>query len=160
MFLNRVVLSTFFVLSCSLITVSTPVNITKSNFKTEVLRSELPVILAAFSLRKDWNNSNPIYKHLAQERSIERQKIACKLLLPIFKELAEDAALQQKYKFALLDVDQETDLALNMLIINVIPTFELFKNGKSLGGFDSLELRTTDKEKLKALFKKYLAELN
>ena len=160
MLFNRVILSAFFIISCNLAIISTPINITKENFKAEVLKSELPVILAAFSLRKDWNSSNPIYKHLAQERSIEQQKIACKLLLPIFKELAEDAALQQKYKFALLDVDQETDLALNMLIINVIPTFELFKNGKSLGGFDSLELRTTDKENLKALFKKYLAELN
>ncbi len=160
MFLHRVILSTFFVLSCNLVASATPVNITKVNFKTEVLKSDLPVILAAFSLRKDWNNAQPIYKHLAQERSIEQQKMACKLLLPIFIELAQDKALQQKYKFALVDVDQETDLALNILEIDVVPTFELFKNGKSLGGFDSLELCTTDKEKLKALFKKYLAQLS
>lgn len=157
MFLNRTFLSVSLLISSLSCASSAPVKITQANFKTEVLQSNLPVILAYFSLAKDWNSSLPVYKNLAQERSLEQQKHACKIMLAIFLELAKDPDLK-KYKFALLDVDAQSDLALNKCQVNVIPSFEIYKNGHSVGGFDSLELSSTDKEKIKAIFKEYLTK--
>ena len=162
MFKNRTFLSAFIIVSTLSINInasSHPVKVTKANFKTEILKSNLPVILAYFSLQNDWDSNLPIYKNLAQERSLEQQKKACKIMLAIFLELARDRGLIQKYKFAILDVDSQADLALNQCNVNIIPSFELYQNGISMGGFDSLELQTADKEKIKILFKKYLAQL-
>lgn len=159
MFLNRVVLSISILASTLSYASSAPVKITQDNFKNEILHSNLPVILAYFSLAKDWDNNSPIYRSLAQERSLDQQKHACKIMLAIFLELAKDPDLK-KYKFALLDIDKHVDLALNNCQVNVIPSFEIYKDGHSIGGFDSLELSSTDKEKIKAIFKKHLAKLN
>lgn len=159
MFFTRIFSSVCILASTVFLSSSAPTNITHENFKHEVLQSKLPVVLAYFSLAHDWDNNSPIYKSLAQERSLEQQKDACKIMLRIFLELAKDPDLK-KYKFTLLDVDKEVDLALHNCQVAIVPSFELYKDGHSIGGFDSLELSSTDKEKIKALFKKYLAQLS
>jgi len=81
------------------------VKITSENFKSEVLESEIPVILDFWAA---WCRP-------------------CLMLGPIIKEIAEEK--QGEVKVGKVNVDEEGYLA-NQFRISSIPTVMLFKNGK------------------------------
>ena len=51
----------------------------------------------------------------------------CKMLTPVFEELS--AELDGKAKFVKVDIDQSSDIASKLEVVNV-PTLKVFKNGK------------------------------
>ena len=78
---------------------------TKDNFKTEVLESNVPVLLDFFAT---WCGP-------------------CRMLAPIIEELAEEAA--GKFKVCKMDVDEEPEIAEEYGVFS-IPTLMVFKDGK------------------------------
>ena len=83
------------------------VEITKANYKKEVLESKTPVILDAYAT---WCPP-------------------CKAVAPIFDELSYE--MKGKVKFVKFNVDSEESLA-KELDITAMPTFLIFKDGKIL----------------------------
>lgn len=81
------------------------IEITKANYKKEVLESKTPVILDAYAT---WCPP-------------------CKAVAPIFDELSNE--MNGKVKFVKFNVDSEQSLA-KELDITAMPTFLIFKNGK------------------------------
>lgn len=79
--------------------------ITKDNFKTEVLESNVPVLLDFFAT---WCGP-------------------CRMIAPIIEELAEEAA--GKFKVCKMDVDEEPEIAEEYGVFS-IPTLMVFKDGK------------------------------
>lgn len=82
--------------------------LTKDNFKKEVLESEVPVLVDFFAV---WCGP-------------------CKMMLPIVEELAKEAG--GRFKVAKVNVDEANDLAQEYEVMS-IPTFIIFKNGKEVG---------------------------
>jgi len=81
------------------------VDINKSNFETEVLKSEVPVLV---DFNADWCGP-------------------CRMLKPILEELA----LESNYKIASVNVDNEQALASKYGIFS-IPCLIAFKDGKEV----------------------------
>ncbi len=81
------------------------IKITSDNFQTEVLNSDIPVLLDFWAV---WCGP-------------------CRMLAPVVEELA--AEYDGKIKVGKVNVDEENALA-NMFRIESIPTLLLFKNGK------------------------------
>ena len=81
------------------------IKITNENFQTEVLNSDIPVLLDFWAV---WCGP-------------------CRMLAPVIEELA--AEYDGKIKVGKVNVDEENALA-NMFRIESIPTLLLFKNGK------------------------------
>lgn len=81
------------------------IKITNENFQTEVLNSDIPVLLDFWAV---WCGP-------------------CRMLAPVVEELA--AEYDGKIKVGKVNVDEENALA-NMFRIESIPTLLLFKNGK------------------------------
>ncbi len=79
--------------------------ITKDNFKTEVLESNVPVLLDFFAT---WCGP-------------------CRMLAPIIEELAEEA--EGKFKVCKMDVDEEPEIAEEYGVFS-IPTLMVFKDCK------------------------------
>lgn len=84
---------------------SNVIEITKANYKKEVLESKTPVILDAYAT---WCPP-------------------CKAVAPIFDELSNE--MNGKVKFVKFNVDSEQSLA-KELNITAMPTFLIFKDGK------------------------------
>lgn len=84
---------------------STVIEITKANYKKEVLESKTPVILDAYAT---WCPP-------------------CKAVAPIFDQLSNE--MSGKVKFVKFNVDSNTSLA-KELNITSMPTFLMFKGGK------------------------------
>ena len=84
---------------------SNVIEITKANYKKEVLESKTPVILDAYAT---WCPP-------------------CKAVAPIFDELSNE--LSGKVKFVKFNVDSDQSLA-KELDISAMPTFLIFKDGK------------------------------
>ena len=80
---------------------------TDSNFKTDVLESDIPVLVDFYA---DWCGP-------------------CKMMYPLIDELAEEN--QGSYKIGKLDVDTEQDSAKKYNVMT-IPTMIIFKNGKEV----------------------------
>lgn len=90
---------------------------TDQNFETEVLKSDLPVLVDFFA---DWCGP-------------------CKMMAPVIEELAGE--LKGKVKVGKLDVDENPETAAKYGVMS-IPTLILFKKGevaKTLIGFSSKE---------------------
>lgn len=81
--------------------------VAKDNFQQEVIESDLPVVIDAYS-----NLCPP-----------------CRAMIPIFSELREE--LSGKVKFVKFNVDQDRELA-KQLDIQAMPTFLFFKDGKAV----------------------------
>lgn len=81
--------------------------LSKDNFKKEVLESSVPVLVDFFAT---WCGP-------------------CKMMLPIIEELAKEEG--GKFKVAKINVDENNDLAQEYEVMS-IPTFIIFKNGKEV----------------------------
>ena len=81
------------------------INLTSQNFEEEVLKSEKPVLVDFWAA---WCGP-------------------CKMIAPIFEELAEE--YKEEVKFGKVNVDEQTDLAVKYRVTS-IPTLVLFKNGE------------------------------
>ena len=83
--------------------------VTKENFETEVLSSELPVLVDFWA---DWCGP-------------------CRMVAPILEEMARD--LEGKIKVGKVNVDEQGELAA-MFGVSSIPTRIVFKDGKAVKG--------------------------
>lgn len=81
------------------------INITKGNYQKEIVESEKPLILDAYSIY-----CGP-----------------CKTVEPIFNDLSQ--MFKGKIRFAKLNVDEELDIS-KELEVNAMPTFLFIKDGK------------------------------
>ena len=91
------------------------INLTSENFEEEVLKSEKPVLVDFWA---SWCGP-------------------CKMIAPIFEELAEE--YKDEVKIGKVNVDEQASLAAKFRVTS-IPTLILFKNGeitKSSVGFCS-----------------------
>jgi thioredoxin 1 len=79
--------------------------ITKENFKTEVIESDVPVLVDFYAA---WCGP-------------------CRMLAPIIEEIAEETA--GKIKVCKMDVDEEPEIAEEYGVFS-IPTLMVFKGGK------------------------------
>lgn len=90
-----------------------------TNFQSEVLESELPVLVDFFAA---WCGP-------------------CRMMAPLVEKMAEKYA--DKMKIGKLDVEDSMDIAQKYRVMN-IPTFIFFKNGKAVethvGGMSAAEL--------------------
>lgn len=94
---------------------------TAQNFETEVLQSELPVLVDFFA---QWCGP-------------------CKMMAPLVEKMAEK--YEGKMKIGKLDVDDDMDIAQKYRVAS-IPTFIFFRNGEAVetfvGGMSSNELES------------------
>ena len=93
---------------------SSPLKVDSTNFETEVVKSELPVVVDFWA---PWCGP-------------------CKMIGPIVEELAGD--FDGKAKVGKVNVDNNQDLAAKFGIRG-IPTVMLFKNGETLNSFVGLK---------------------
>ena len=102
------------------------IEITKENFKQEVLKSQLPVLLDFWGPRC----------------------IPCKRLMPIFEELA--AAYAGKIKFCKVDTSENRSLTHQFNVMS-IPTLHFYKAGNIMKTIRGAVSREEIEEHLKAL---------
>lgn len=95
-------------------------HITEQNFETEVLNSDIPVMVDFYA---DWCGP-------------------CKMMAPLVEKLAEE--LDGRMKIGKVNVDDESGLAVRYRVMN-IPSFLFFKNGElvdtAVGGMSAEALR-------------------
>ena len=98
---------------------------TEQNFETEVLQSELPVLVDFFA---QWCGP-------------------CKMMAPLVEKMAEK--YEGKMKIGKLDVDDAMEIAQKYRVAS-IPTFIFFKNGEAVatfvGGMSANELEAKIRE--------------
>lgn len=104
-----------------------PITVTKDTFDTEVLQSELPVVVDFWA---EWC-------------------VPCKMVGPILDELAND--YKGKLKIAKVNVDQDGELASDYSIIS-IPTLMVFKGGEVV----NQQVGAGSKQAIEELFKDHL----
>jgi len=102
-------------------------NFTDSNFESEVLKSDVPVLVDFFA---EWCGP-------------------CKMLGPIIEELAEDMK-DKPVKIGKLNVDEAPDTAGKYNVMS-IPTLIIFKDGEPVETMSGLQNKDALKEKLEKL---------
>lgn len=100
------------------------VTITKANFDSEVLKSNVPVLVDFWA---DWCGP-------------------CKMLAPVLAEIAEEN--EGKIKVGKVNVDNEEELSREFGIVS-IPTVILFKNGKA----EKTSIGLVPKQTIEEMFK-------
>lgn len=94
------------------------IKLTSENFKTEVLESEVPVLVDFWA---EWCGP-------------------CRMVLPIIEELSEELT---DVKVGKVNVDEQPELAMTYKIMT-IPTLMVFRNGevadKAIGGMSKAEI--------------------
>src|SRR5680860_1689980 len=107
---------------------SKAMELSKSNFKTEVLESDLPVLVDFWA---PWC-------------------VPCQMMAPILDELSADMA--GKIKVAKVDTEDgdNQDLAMEYRIQS-IPNMKLFKGGKIIGEFIGMRNKETLKSEIEGL---------
>lgn len=103
------------------------VELTKDNFDTEVLKSEIPVLIDFWA---EWCGP-------------------CKMIDPIVEELAE--SYEGKLKVGTVNVDEEGDIAAQYGIVS-IPTLLVFKNGDIV----NKQVGAVPRQTIEGLFKEYV----
>ena len=106
---------------------SAEVVVTDDNFETEVLKSELPVLVDFWA---QWC-------------------MPCKMIAPILEDLAE--SYQGKLKIAKLEVDNSPKTADQYKIIS-IPTLMVFQKGEVVNQF----VGAGSRDHIEALFREYI----
>ncbi|MBN2509912.1 MAG: thioredoxin [Spirochaetales bacterium] len=106
---------------------SAEVTITKDNFETEVLKSDIPVLVDFWA---EWC-------------------VPCRMVAPVLEEIAQEYA--GKLKVAKLNVDDVGEVAQTYSIIS-IPTLMVFKGGEVV----NKQVGAGAKQALVNLFKDYL----
>lgn len=81
---------------------------TKQNFETEVLQSDIPVVVDFYA---DWCGP-------------------CKMMAPVFEEFAKET--EGRIKVGKLNIDSDVEIAQQYRIMSV-PSFVVFRNGKKAG---------------------------
>lgn len=94
------------------------IKLTKENFETEVLYSQIPVLVDFYA---EWCGP-------------------CKMLAPVIDEIAAEA---KEFKVGKVNVDEEPELSTNYQIMSV-PTLVVFKGGNALNKVSGL----TSKDKI------------
>lgn len=109
---------------------SQAIELTKNNFETEVLKSEIPVLVDFWA---PWC-------------------MPCRMMAPIVDELS--AELAGKVKITKMDTEnpENSDLAIKYEIQS-IPNLKLFKNGEVIGEFIGLKNKETLKGDIESLLK-------
>ena len=106
---------------------SSEVTVTDDNFDSEVLKSDIPVLVDFWA---QWC-------------------MPCKMIAPILKELAEN--YEGKLKIAKLEVDNAPKIADRYKIIS-IPTLMVFKEGEVVNQF----VGAGSRDHIEALFREYI----
>ena len=102
----------------------TSINITESNFDSEILKSETPVLVDFWA---EWCGP-------------------CKILSPILDELA--AEYKGKIKLTKVNVDENNALAMKYNVMS-IPTVKIFKKGQLVGEMIGAAPKTAVEEEIK-----------
>lgn len=100
--------------------------ITRSNFEKEVLRSDEPVLIDFWA---PWC-------------------MPCKIIAPAIEKLAEE--MKGKVKVAKANVDESPDVATELSILN-IPTLVLFKDGKEISRIIGVNTKEAIEAKIKSV---------
>ena len=103
------------------------VTLTQSNFKAEVLESEVPVLVDFWA---DWC-------------------MPCKMLAPILEQVAEEN--DGKIKIGKVNADEQGELAAEHNIVS-LPTLLLFKDGEVV----NQQIGAVPKATIEGMFKEYL----
>ena len=103
------------------------ITVTKDNFQTEVLESDIPVLVDFWAT---WCGP-------------------CRMLAPVIEKIAEENA--GILKVGKVNVDEEAELAMTFRI-SAIPTLILFKDGEPAGNF----MGFADKGTIEAFLSQYI----
>jgi len=107
------------------------IHLTSDNFEAEVIKSKVPVIVDFWA---EWCPP-------------------CKMMVPVFEELANDKAYAGKLKFAKLDTEEAPEIAGKYEVMS-IPSFLIFRDGAEAARFVGAMPKEDFKKQIDAALKK------